>query len=194
MAINQVISSIKVDTGADNGKVPVYNSTTGTFDMTTQNGVYYRNHTAVSNAGGGTVTVSPTAITAGVIDGTIRSFIEVRFNCAFGAAAETKTFNCTITDGTNTLSPASTGFTTTATNQNSVVVFRFYRNTASTASGDGSIGIGQGLGTGSLMRVSATSLVTPATFDWTQSVSISVTGNSTTSNNITLNNVIVTLN
>ena len=34
MAIDTIISDIKVDTGADNGKVPVYNSTSKSFDMT----------------------------------------------------------------------------------------------------------------------------------------------------------------
>lgn len=38
MSINQVISGIGVDSAADNGKVPVYNSTTDTFDMTTPGG------------------------------------------------------------------------------------------------------------------------------------------------------------
>jgi len=38
MALDQIISTIKVDSGADNGKVPVYNSTTDTFDMTTPGG------------------------------------------------------------------------------------------------------------------------------------------------------------
>ena len=35
MAKDTIISNINVDNGADNGKVPVYNSTTKIFDMTT---------------------------------------------------------------------------------------------------------------------------------------------------------------
>ena len=38
MAINRTISTIGVDDGADNGKVPVFNSTTKVFDMTTPAG------------------------------------------------------------------------------------------------------------------------------------------------------------
>lgn len=38
MAINQNISGIKVDTSTDNGKVPVYNSATSVFDMSTVSG------------------------------------------------------------------------------------------------------------------------------------------------------------
>ena len=38
MAKNQIISGIGVDSAADNGKVPVYNNTTGVFDMTTPSG------------------------------------------------------------------------------------------------------------------------------------------------------------
>lgn len=53
MSINQVISTIKVDSAADNGKVPVYNSTTDTFDMTTP-------------SGGGGLTVGTTSIGSGI--------------------------------------------------------------------------------------------------------------------------------
>jgi len=35
MAINRNITGINVDDGADNNKVPLYNSTTKSFDMTT---------------------------------------------------------------------------------------------------------------------------------------------------------------
>ncbi|MCF7843897.1 hypothetical protein K9M47_03290 [Candidatus Gracilibacteria bacterium] len=35
MAINRVISTINIDDSADNGKIPVFNSTTKVFDMTT---------------------------------------------------------------------------------------------------------------------------------------------------------------
>jgi len=38
MAINRSISNINVDDSADNGKVPVFNSTTKVFDMTTPSG------------------------------------------------------------------------------------------------------------------------------------------------------------
>ena len=38
MAKNQIISTIGVDSATDNGKVPVYNSTTKVFDMTTPSG------------------------------------------------------------------------------------------------------------------------------------------------------------
>jgi hypothetical protein len=38
MAINTNISGIKIDSSADNGKVPVFNSTTKEFDMTTASG------------------------------------------------------------------------------------------------------------------------------------------------------------
>lgn len=35
MAIDTVVSSIKVDNGTDDNKIPVYNSTTRSFDMET---------------------------------------------------------------------------------------------------------------------------------------------------------------
>lgn len=154
--------------------------------------VYYRNHTAAPNTGGGTVTITPTAITAGLIDGTNKSCVTVSFVYGFGAAAETKTVNCTLYDGTNTLSPASTGFTTTATSQSGRCSFEFYRNSASTATANGFTAIGQGIGTGSLNRY-AGNAGTPGTFDWTQALTITITANSTTGGNIALNNVIVTL-
>jgi hypothetical protein len=157
--------------------------------------IWYRNHTASINSGGGTVTVTPTTVTAGLIDGTNNTFITVTFDFSFASTAETKTYNVTLYDGTNTISPASTGFTASSgvVSQTGKASFNFYRNSSTTASGDGMCSISQGLGTGSLDRTSTIGIATPATFDWSQALTITVTGNSTTANNTTLNNVLVTI-
>lgn len=110
----------------------------------------------------------------------------------FGATSETKTLNCTLYDGTNTLSPAAGGFTTTATSQSGRCSFEFYRNSATTATANGSASIGQGASSGSLNRY-AGNAGTPGAFDWLQALTITVTANSTTSGNIALNNVVVIL-
>lgn len=71
MAINRSISNINVDDSADNGKVPVFNSTTKVFDMTTVGGS--GTVTSVSFTGGlisvATATTTPALTVAGTSGG-----------------------------------------------------------------------------------------------------------------------------
>jgi hypothetical protein len=67
MANNRTISSIGVDDGADNGKVPTYNSTTKVFDMATPGGG--GNYTLVGRDDTEYSTTSQTAVDVVTISG-----------------------------------------------------------------------------------------------------------------------------
>lgn len=120
MANNRVINGIAVDDSADNGKVPVFNSTTKSFDMTTPSGGggAWTELASVDLSGGAASSLSSGTITAKnklrvfVYWGTVSSGIQYfRFNADSGSNYS----GASILDGTYEGTYSTTGFRTNQT-------------------------------------------------------------------------------